>query len=101
MFRPVKIHKLKTHPEYFKNIKMGRKTAEVRIDDRDFCIGDPMIIKEYLPKKKKLTGRKVGVVITDIVRLKRMFDIEPNLVLLSFMKMDPETQSTIMAVADE
>lgn len=42
-------HYLKTWPEYFKAIKSGEKKAELRLNDRDFKVGDTLILEEYCP----------------------------------------------------
>lgn len=56
----MKTHQLKILPEYFKAQKQGRKTAEIRQDDgRGFMIGDTLILKEWLPRKKAYTGKHV------------------------------------------
>ena len=43
------IHELKTHPQFFSMIVAGTKTFEVRKDDRDFKLGDELLLKEYTP----------------------------------------------------
>jgi ASC-1-like (ASCH) protein len=40
-------HKLKIHSEYLKNIKAKNKTSEVRLNDRDFQVGDIVYLFEY------------------------------------------------------
>jgi ASC-1-like (ASCH) protein len=52
------IHQLKTLPEYYHAINTGRKTFEVRKNDRDFQIGDILILKEY---DKGYTGNEIKV----------------------------------------
>ena len=41
------IHDLKIWPEYFEKIKTGLKTFELRKDDRDFRVGDELILREF------------------------------------------------------
>lgn len=43
----VKVHELKINPEYFSAIKDGRKRFELRYDDRNFRVGDVLILKEW------------------------------------------------------
>ena len=43
------IHKLKILPEYFIDIVEGRKTFEVRKNDRDYKVGDILILHNYYP----------------------------------------------------
>ena len=42
-------HDLKTWPEYFEPILTGRKTFEIRHDDRDFKTGHVLHLREWLP----------------------------------------------------
>lgn len=42
-------HHLKCWPEYFAAIKDGTKTFEVRQADRDYCVGDVLILHEFEP----------------------------------------------------
>jgi len=40
-------HELKTLPKYFKAVLSGQKTFEVRKDDRDYQVGDTLILQKY------------------------------------------------------
>lgn len=44
------IHELKTWPLYFREVKAGNKTFEVRKNDRGFKVGDQVLLKEYSPE---------------------------------------------------
>lgn len=44
-------HELKCRPEYFNRVCIGQKTFEVRKNDRNFQVGDVLILKEYSPEK--------------------------------------------------
>lgn len=44
------IHELKILPIHFTPIKQGDKKAEVRKNDRNFRIGDELLLKEFIPK---------------------------------------------------
>lgn len=58
-------HDLKTLPQYFRNIWFRYKLFECRIDDRNFAVGDTIILKEYDPNlKKKYTGRRIKATIS-------------------------------------
>jgi len=45
----MKIHELKTLPEYYNEVKSGRKTFEARLDDRGFEVGDILQLDLYHP----------------------------------------------------
>lgn len=71
------VHKLKTWPRMFHDVKSGEKTAEFRVDDRGFERGDLLILQEFEPDLKKdgsyggegrYTGREVEVKIIHILR---------------------------------
>jgi hypothetical protein len=50
-------HELKIWPIYFDARKDGKKTFELRVNDRDFKVGDRVLLKEWCPLKKEYTGR--------------------------------------------
>ncbi len=52
-------HELKTWPEYFKVIMSGIKRFEIRKNDRDFKVGDFLILKEFDPKTNTYSGSQV------------------------------------------
>lgn len=62
----MKVHKLKILPEYYNAQVKGIKNFEIRKNDRNYQIGDWLLLKEYNPKIKKFTERKVMVEITYI-----------------------------------
>jgi len=51
------MHQLKTWPEFYAAIDEGRKNFEIRKNDRDFIVGDSLILVEYDPKAAAYTGR--------------------------------------------
>lgn len=50
-------HFLKTWPSFFHDVRYGNKTFEVRKCDRDFRVGDTLILQEWDPKTKEYTGQ--------------------------------------------
>ena len=55
------IHELKIWPEYYKAVRDGRKTFEIRNNDRNFKIGDYLTLKEYDPETANYTGEELTV----------------------------------------
>ena len=62
----MKTHKLKILPEYFEDVAKGVKNFERRRNDRDFKVGDKIILKEY--KEGAYTGRETTRVIEYILK---------------------------------
>jgi hypothetical protein len=69
--------KLKTWPEYFKRIEEGQKFFEIRKNDRDFQVGDELILQEYRPDTKEITGATIEAKINYILH-GGQFGIEPG-----------------------
>ena len=59
-------HKLKIYPEYFTQVCNGRKSFEIRKNDRNFQVGDLLVLQEYCPIIQDYTGREVKKEVTYI-----------------------------------
>lgn len=44
-------HELKIHPQFLSRIASGQKTFEIRKNDRDYQVGDTLILMEYDPER--------------------------------------------------
>ena len=55
----MKTHSLKTWPSYWLAVKRGDKTFEVRRNDRDFAVGDLLLLRMWDPHARP--ERVVGV----------------------------------------
>lgn len=62
-----RIHHLKTDPEPFAEVKAGRKRYEVRRFDRDFRVGDRLVLTEFDRVTKKYSGDNIVVVVVHIL----------------------------------
>jgi len=60
-----RIHDLKCAAGYYESVELGHKTAELRLNDRDFCTHDILRLHEF--EYGKLTGRSLDRRITHIV----------------------------------
>ena len=76
------IHELKTWPEYFEEVFMGRKTFEVRKNDRDFKRGDTLILKEWDNQSSEYTGRELARGVSYVLHGGN-FGIEPGTVIMA------------------
>lgn len=89
----MKIHELKIKAEFYDKIISGEKTAELRLNDRDYKVGDviyfnQIISKDGQIKKPKYRHRadKINIFfITDVLADKTY--IQPGYVMLSFKRL--------------
>ena len=51
-------HELKILPEYFGAVSLREKTFEIRKNDRDYHVGDTLVLKEW--DGEKYTGRQIS-----------------------------------------
>ena len=61
-------HELKTWTEYFWDVKKGLKTFEYRWNDRDFKIGDTLLLREFDPYTGLYSGRVLSVLVTYLLK---------------------------------
>lgn len=64
------IIKKKIWPKYFEAVASGKKKFELRLNDFEVNEGDTLVLEEWDPETKKLTGRKVERVVTYIAKFK-------------------------------
>jgi hypothetical protein len=60
-------HQLKTWPEYFQAVWNEEKTFEVRKNDRNFQVGDALVLQEYDPATESYTGSGMVKTVTYIL----------------------------------
>ncbi len=60
-------HRLKIWPRYFKAVCEGKKTFEVRVNDRGYQVGDVLELQEWCPINKEYTGKSVTKEVTYIL----------------------------------
>ncbi|GAA0059368.1 MULTISPECIES: DUF3850 domain-containing protein [Streptococcus] len=68
-------HLLNCYPEYFEAIMDGTKTFKCRYNDRDFKVGDELLLREYDPQKGytypyRCIVRKITYILSDFIGLK-------------------------------
>lgn len=61
------IHQLKIMPEYFEAVISGKKTFELRVNDRDYKAGDYLALNEYDQENKAYTRRSCLVYVDYIM----------------------------------
>ena len=67
-------HWLKTWPVYFQALWDGRKTFEIRKNDRDFKPHDILVLKEWNPETGMYSGRSITATVTYICNLPEPLD---------------------------
>ena len=50
-------HELKTWPQYFAAVRSGKKRFEIRRNDREFAVGDVLVLREFDPEQDVYTGQ--------------------------------------------
>jgi hypothetical protein len=53
-------HEIKSQPPFFQDVLDGRKTFEIRFDDRNYCEGDRLLMREYTVSGWASIGRYTG-----------------------------------------
>lgn len=61
------VHNLKIWPEHFQDQKAGIKPFEIRKNDRNYKVGDILILEEWNPDWQQYTGEMIARTITLIV----------------------------------
>jgi len=59
-------HEVKSWPKFFEPILRGVRTHELRVNDRNYQVGDWMLLREYDPEISQYTGRDTFVAITSV-----------------------------------
>lgn len=61
------VHELKTTPVYFRAIVSGRKTFEVRKNDRGYRFGDTLRLREWNAEADEYTGREIAKIVSYVL----------------------------------
>lgn len=82
------LHELKTWPEYFQAVIDGIKPFEVRKADRNFQVGDVLMLREWSPQTEKYSGRHIGKFVSCILHGGK-FGIAPDYVVMGLTDKTP------------
>ena len=67
-------HELKCWPEFFQAMMDGKKTFEARRNDRNYQVGDTLILKEWCPADSihsavgDYSGREIKAIVTYVLQ---------------------------------
>lgn len=64
--REPKRHVVKSHPKPFAAVVAGLKKHETRVADRDYQVGDTLVLSEWIEEEQRFTGQTHEVLITFI-----------------------------------
>lgn len=62
-----RVHQLKVWPQYYSAVAVGAKTFEVRKADRDYGVGDHLILCAWEPMHQRYTGQRTTCIITYVL----------------------------------
>jgi hypothetical protein len=86
-------HDLKVWPEYFEALAAGKKTFEIRKDDRGYQRGDILILREYLPGPDEYTGfavkREVSYILSGDDVMGFAFGLRSGFVAMGLLPVSP------------
>lgn len=84
----MKEHKLKIKKDYLDNILSGKKKCEVRLNDRDFQVGDTVYLYDYesLGVTKEIKSYDKFSFIYKITHIHSGLGMADNYVILSFKR---------------
>jgi hypothetical protein len=89
------LHELKCWPQFFDAIARGCKRHDLRrANDRDFRVGDRLLLREFDPESGGYTGREQIVAVTYITSSKQPCalseeSLNPNFCILSIAHIPP------------
>ena len=85
------LHELKIKPEYYDAVVNGIKTFEIRKNDRNYAVGDTLLLKEFdrdniydrkWATHSEYTGREFFAIVTYVFALSTFIDIDEDYVVL-------------------
>lgn len=94
-------HELKCWPVYFPAVADGRKTVELRRNDRAYAVGDQLLLREWDPVTQCYTGAHVMADVHHILRDPDGRWLQPGIVALSITVAAVRPQPLPGSVADK
>lgn len=81
-------HELKILPRWFEDVKSGKKNFEIRRSDRNFKVGDTLLLKEY--EHGGYTGREIKRTIQYIYKGDGAYGLSEEFCILGLKTMKGE-----------
>jgi ASC-1-like (ASCH) protein len=76
-------HDLKCFSEYYSAIKNRVKKFELRFNDRNYKVGDTLILREFDPIDERFTGEQLSVVVLYVFYITDLITNSNDWVILS------------------
>jgi histidinol phosphatase-like PHP family hydrolase len=76
-------HELKIYPWYYCAMATQKKKFELRENDRNYQVGDILVLKEFDPATKRYTGFEMKCKVTYILTLSEFLMLDTEYVILS------------------
>lgn len=96
----VPVHRVKIDREFFEVIAAGRKTYEVRRNDRDYHEGDVIVLWETAGERSRYTGRSCARRVGYLLPVQRLPDLA-WVVVFSLLPIDDDTARDAIALGPE
>ena len=94
------IHELKTWTRFWRSIATGKKPFEVRLNDRNFTVGDTLDLREFDPCGEEYTGNRLTAKVTYVL-IGGEFGIKENYCVMGISLTDtPNGKVTTEQVKD-
>ena len=81
-------HRLKTWPVFYDDVECGAKTFEIRKNDRNFQVGDILILEKYDPDKKEYDGSSLEVSVDYTIHLNGLPGMPDDFIAMSISLLD-------------
>ena len=96
----LRAHRLKIRPDYFNLTRRGYLSCQLRRADRDFRVGDYLVLVEFNPENQVPTGQSTVVKIEHILRESDPpHGLSPGFVLLSTSLCGPVEENWLSATS--
>jgi uncharacterized protein YqfB (UPF0267 family) len=74
-------HELKCHPKFMQRIASGEKTFEIRKNDRDYQVGDRLILREYDPEEGWPDHGMYSTIVADVTYMTHAYQKDGYVVM--------------------
>ncbi|WP_184722622.1 ASCH/PUA domain-containing protein [Caulobacter sp.] len=94
-------HELKTWPKYFAAVRSGQKRFEIRRNDRDFKVGDILVLSEFDPATDTYTGQAEERQITFLLSEEDYGGVIHGFVAIGFGDVAPHPDAAAEVTAEQ